>query len=103
MHPFVKGLLYGGTSLLAAGLYWYISGCFFHMGKLPGDLVFVKNHVYFYFPLMSTILLSLFASVILGFLRLFRLVKARQPAAVRVHSQPGMSGQRWTGPMQGQR
>ncbi|WAA10261.1 DUF2905 domain-containing protein [Fervidibacillus albus] len=38
---------------------------FFHFGKLPGDIVIRKQNATFYFPIMTSIVLSIFLSLIL--------------------------------------
>jgi Protein of unknown function (DUF2905) len=41
------------------------------IGKLPGDLLFKRDHVTLYFPLATSILISIALSVILYFVSIF--------------------------------
>jgi uncharacterized membrane protein YtjA (UPF0391 family) len=45
---------------------------FIHIGRLPGDIVIRKGNTTFYFPIVTSILLSLVLSVIFYFLGRFR-------------------------------
>ncbi len=55
--------IYCGIVLIATGLLWpwlkHIP-----LGRLPGDLVFDKDNFHFYFPLTSSILVSLLLSLL---------------------------------------
>jgi len=53
-----------GLLILAIGLLWpYLSRI--GLGQLPGDIVIKRDNVSFYFPLMTSLLLSLLFSLIL--------------------------------------
>lgn len=41
------------------------------LGKLPGDLLFKRDHVTFYFPLATSILVSVALSVVLYLISVF--------------------------------
>ena len=45
---------------------------FIQIGKLPGDIVFKKGNTTFYFPIMTSIILSLVLSLIFYFIGKFR-------------------------------
>jgi hypothetical protein len=45
---------------------------FFNIGKLPGDIVIKKGNTTFYFPIVTSILLSVVLSAIFYFLGRFR-------------------------------
>ncbi|MBT2707931.1 DUF2905 domain-containing protein [Pseudomonas sp. ISL-84] len=45
---------------------------FFNIGKLPGDIVIKKGNTTFYFPIVTSILLSVILSAIFYFLGRFR-------------------------------
>ena len=62
----------GKTLLLLAGLLVLVGGFFyfggklpFRLGRLPGDIVHKGEHTTFYFPLTTSILLSVGLSLIL--------------------------------------
>jgi hypothetical protein len=57
-----------GLVIVLLGLFWpYVSR--FPLGRLPGDLSFHHNGTRFYFPLVSSILVSVIVSLVL---RVFR-------------------------------
>ena len=57
-----------GLLLLVAGLAWpYLSSL--PLGRLPGDVVVEREHSRFYFPLVSCLLVSALASLLLWFFR----------------------------------
>jgi hypothetical protein len=45
---------------------------FIHIGKLPGDIVIKKGNTTFYFPIVTSILISVILSAIFYFLGRFR-------------------------------
>ncbi|MBS4215509.1 MULTISPECIES: DUF2905 domain-containing protein [Neobacillus] len=45
---------------------------FLHLGKLPGDIVFKKGNTTFYFPVVTSILLSIVLSLIFYIMGRFR-------------------------------
>lgn len=45
---------------------------FISIGKLPGDIVFKKGNTTFYFPVVTSILISVILSVIFYFIGKFR-------------------------------
>lgn len=53
-----------GLVLLAAGLLWPLVEKF-GLGRLPGDIVIQRENVSFYFPLMTSLLLSLVLTAVL--------------------------------------
>lgn len=57
---FITGLFIAGIGALLM-----LSGKISWIGKLPGDIVIQKKHFTFYFPLATSILLSLLISLIL--------------------------------------
>ena len=60
--------IYGGIGLIILGLLWpwlrHIP-----LGRLPGDLVINKEHFHLYFPLTSSVLVSLLLSLLLYLLK----------------------------------
>jgi hypothetical protein len=64
-----------GKLLMTIGVVLFIIGFlmqFIQIGKLPGDIVFKKGNTTFYFPLMTSIILSLVLSLIFYFIGKFR-------------------------------
>ena len=61
-------LMIGGALLLAVGAFLYFGGSFGPLGRLPGDIRIEGRSGSFYFPLMTSILLSLVLTVVLNLL-----------------------------------
>jgi DUF2905 family protein len=59
-----------GGALVALGLLIY-SGALSWFGRLPGDIRYEGEHTRFYFPLVSSILISVLLSALLYLLRRF--------------------------------
>ena len=53
-----------GLAILAVGVLWPVLAKF-GLGRLPGDIAIERENFRFYFPLMTSILLSLVFSVVL--------------------------------------
>ncbi len=66
-----KILMILGGVLFLIGLVITFSGKIPFLGKLPGDILIQKKNTTFYFPLTTSILLSLLLSLILYLLRKF--------------------------------
>ena len=67
-----KFLIFGGAALLLAGLFFWLVSRFFPAG-VPGDLSYKRGNTAIYFPIVSSILLSIIATVVLNIvLRFFR-------------------------------
>jgi hypothetical protein len=57
-------LIFLGLALLVTGLLWpYISKL--GLGRLPGDIVMERGGTTFYFPLMTSLILSVVLSLVL--------------------------------------
>lgn len=64
-----------GKLLMTIGVVIFIIGLlmqFIQIGKLPGDFVFKKGNTTFYFPIMTSIILSVVLSLIFYFIGKFR-------------------------------
>jgi uncharacterized protein HemY len=68
-----------GSILILAGIILFVLGILFTMGgnipwigKLPGDIRITKPGFSFYFPLTTSIILSIIVSLVLYLLRIFR-------------------------------
>ena len=60
-----KVLIALGAILLVAGVIVLVAGRALPLGRLPGDMVYRGKHTVFYFPLATSILLSILLSLIL--------------------------------------
>ena len=71
-----KLLISAGFLLILAGVLWALVNHFgvkhLHLGRLPGDIVIGRANYRFYFPIMTSILLSLLLSILLWLFRFFR-------------------------------
>jgi hypothetical protein len=64
-----KILVFLGIALVVAGVIWHFVGPFINLGKLPGDIYIEKENYKFYFPLATSILVSIVISLILWLMR----------------------------------
>jgi Protein of unknown function (DUF2905) len=68
-----KTLLVLGGLLALFGAFFYFGGKLpFRLGRLPGDIVHKGEHTTFYFPLTTSILLSVGPSLLLWLISRFR-------------------------------
>lgn len=65
---FGRMLIIMGLILVGLGLLFVIGGRFGGIGRLPGDILVRRGPVTFYFPLATSILLSILLTVLLSFL-----------------------------------
>ena len=76
MHPFRelgRMLLVVGGVLVLAGAFFYFGGRLpFRLGRLPGDIVHRGEHTTFYFPLATSIVISLILTLLFWILGNFR-------------------------------
>ena len=72
MNPIAKLLIIAGIILIAVGVLWHIGGRFLQLGRLPGDIVVEKENFRFYFPLMTSIILSVVLSLFFYLFRFFK-------------------------------
>ena len=63
--PIGKTLILLGIILFATGLFFSFGGKIPFLGRLPGDIRIQRDHFSFYFPLTSSILVSILLSLIL--------------------------------------
>ncbi|MBO8126045.1 MAG: DUF2905 domain-containing protein [Firmicutes bacterium] len=66
---FSRILITTGLIIVALGLLLRLLGAFPSLGKLPGDIVIKRGNFTFYFPLATSIILSLLLSLILALFR----------------------------------
>jgi len=60
-----------GLLLALAGLLWLAMSSVPWLGRLPGDIVIEREHFRFYFPLATSLLLSLLLTGLMWLLRQF--------------------------------
>lgn len=65
---FGKILIFIGIVLIVAGILFMFGSKIPWLGKLPGDICIKKENFTFYFPLATSILLSVILSVIMFFM-----------------------------------
>ena len=68
MRDLGRLLILFGATLLVVGLLFTVSGKI-GLGKLPGDIVYRRGNFSFYFPLMTSIVLSIVISLLLWLFR----------------------------------
>ena len=61
-----RALLVLGAVLLVVGLLFTLGSRIPGVGRLPGDIVYRKGNFTFYFPLVTSVLLSLVLTAILN-------------------------------------
>jgi DUF2905 family protein len=64
-----KTLIIGGLLIAAAGVLVTLAGKLPWLGRLPGDIYLRRGHFTFYFPLTTSILLSVLISLVIWLLR----------------------------------
>ena len=62
-------LLFVGVGIAVLGALLMLGGKIPWLGRLPGDVVYRKGNFTFYFPLVTSILLSILLTVVLSLLR----------------------------------
>jgi uncharacterized protein HemY len=70
---FGKILIFFGAILIFLGLIFSFAGKIPYLGKLPGDIYIKRENFTFYFPITTSILISIILSVI--FYLIFRFFK----------------------------
>jgi hypothetical protein len=66
MNEFSKMMMVIGIVLFLIGGLWHF------IGKLPGDIVFRKGNTTFYFPIVTSIVISVVLSLIFYIINRFR-------------------------------
>jgi len=64
---FGKILMLFGIMLFGIGLFITFADKFFPLGRLPGDILVRKGNFTFYFPVITSILLSIVLTILLNF------------------------------------
>lgn len=61
---FGKTLIYFGLLLVVVGVIWHFGGKYLPLGKLPGDFKWESGSTGFYFPLASSIVISIVLTIV---------------------------------------
>ena len=64
LNPVAKFLIIAGLVMVGLGLLWMV-GERFGLGRLPGDIVVERGNFKFYFPLATSLILSVVVSLLL--------------------------------------
>jgi hypothetical protein len=72
LHPFGKVLMAAGAVIFLAGLLIMFSHKIPFLGKMPGDILIKKENFTFYFPIVTSILLSILLSLAFFVFRYFK-------------------------------
>lgn len=67
MEQLGKSLIIIGAVIIALGLVLTFAGKLPWLGRLPGDIVVQKKNVTFYFPIVTSIIVSLLLTLIFWF------------------------------------
>ena len=68
MEQLGKSLIIIGAVIIALGLILTISGKLPWLGRLPGDIMVQKKNFTFYFPIATSIIISLLLTLIFWFI-----------------------------------
>jgi hypothetical protein len=71
MNPLARLLILVGILLIVAGFLWEFGGRYLHLGRLPGDIVIERGNTRIYFPIVTSILLSVILSLVFSLWRWF--------------------------------
>jgi len=69
MEGLARLLIFTGVVLVAIGALLYASGRFTWLGHLPGDILIRRDGFTFYFPLTTSVLISVVISLLLYLFR----------------------------------
>lgn len=68
--PSIPKLLIGlGIVLIVIGVVWWGLARFLPLGRLPGDIVYEKENVKIFFPIVTCIIISIVGSLLLALFR----------------------------------
>ena len=69
MVPIGKSLVFAGIAIAVVGLMLWGFSLVPYVGKLPGDIYVRRGNFTFYFPIVTCILLSIIATILLSLTR----------------------------------
>jgi len=68
-HEFGKVLIFLGIFMIIVGLFLFFIPKIPFIGRLPGDIIIKKDNFTFYFPLATSILLSIILTILFSIFR----------------------------------
>jgi hypothetical protein len=72
MRQFANPLIFAGIILVLLGMFFSMGGSLSWLGRLPGDIRITRPGFNFYFPVTTSILISITISLVLYVIRYFR-------------------------------
>jgi hypothetical protein len=69
MAPIGKTLVLAGIAIIVVGLVLWGFSSVPYVGKLPGDLYVRRGNFTFYFPIATSILISIIATIVFSLMR----------------------------------
>ncbi len=69
MAPIGKSLVFAGIAIIVVGLALWGFSSVPYVGKLPGDIYVRRGNFTFYFPLATSILISVIATILFSLMR----------------------------------
>lgn len=68
-QQFGKILIFTGIFILILGIIFFFGDKIPFIGRLPGDIIIKKKNFIFYFPIVTSLILSLIVSLIIYFIK----------------------------------
>ena len=69
MAPIGKSLVFAGIAIIVVGLALWGFSSVPYVGKLPGDIYLRRGNFSFYFPIATSILISIIATIVFSLMR----------------------------------
>ena len=69
MAPIGKTLVFAGIAIIIVGLALWGFSSVPYVGKLPGDIYLRRGNFTFYFPIATSILISIIATIVFSLMR----------------------------------
>jgi amino acid permease len=68
MAAMQKNIIIVGIIIIIIGIFWPLT-TYLRLGNLPGDIIIKKNNFTFYFPIMTSLIISLVCILISYFFK----------------------------------